>query len=52
MECEIDRRTGAVSAVMQKLYWAVVLKGELNLKAKLSAYKSIYSPALSCGHEL
>lgn len=36
MECEMDRRIGAASAVMQAFYWAVVVKRELSQKAKLS----------------
>ena len=52
MEREMDRRFGAVSAVMRALYLTVVVKRELSLKAKLSIYQSIYVPTLTYGHEL
>ncbi|XP_065817852.1 uncharacterized protein [Labrus bergylta] len=52
MECEIDRRTGSASAVMQALCRTVVAKRELSLKAKLSIYRSIYITTLTYGHEL
>ncbi|KAI3358099.1 hypothetical protein L3Q82_003107 [Scortum barcoo] len=42
MEREIDRRIGAVSAVMRLVYRTVVVKKELSRKAKLSIYRSIY----------
>ena len=34
------------------LKWSVVVKGELRQKAKLSRYRSIYIPTLTCGYEL
>ena len=47
MEREIDRRIGAVSAaVMQALYWTVLVKKELSI------YRSVYVPTLTYGHEL
>ena len=52
MEREIDRRIGAAAAVMRSLYRSVVVKRELSRKAKLSIYRSIYVPTLTCGHEL
>ncbi len=53
MEHEINRWTGAASAVMQALYWTMVVKREMSQKAKLSiTSQSIYIPALTCGHEL
>ncbi|TWW61044.1 hypothetical protein D4764_05G0011340 [Takifugu flavidus] len=52
MEREIDRRIGAVSAVMRTLHWSVVVKRELSRKAKLSIYRSIFVPTLTYGHEL
>jgi len=52
MEREIDRRIGAASAVIQALHRPVVVKKELNQKAKLSIYRSIYFPTLTYGHEL
>ena len=51
MEREIDRRIGAVSAVMRTLHGSVVVKRELSRKAKLSIYQSIYVPTLTYGHE-
>ncbi len=38
IECEIDRRVGAVSAVMWALCWTVMVKRKLSQKAKLSIY--------------
>ncbi|KAK0141060.1 hypothetical protein N1851_021942 [Merluccius polli] len=52
MEREIDRRIGAVSAVMQTLHGSVMVKRELSRKAKLSIYQSIFVPALTYGHVL
>ncbi|KAK3506845.1 hypothetical protein QTP70_029252 [Hemibagrus guttatus] len=52
MECDIDRRIGAVAAVMRSMYRSVVVKKELSRKAKLSIYQSIYVPTLTYGHEL
>ncbi|KAK0156391.1 putative uncharacterized transposon-derived protein F52C9.6 [Merluccius polli] len=52
MEWKIDRRIGAVSAVMRTLHGSVVVKRELSRKAKLSIYQSIFVPALTYGHEL
>ena len=49
MECEIDRRIGAV---MQLLYRSVVVKKELSQKAKLSIYWPFYVPTLTYGREL
>ncbi|KAK3539329.1 hypothetical protein QTP70_001214 [Hemibagrus guttatus] len=52
MDREIDRRIGAVAAVMRSMYRSVVVKKELSRKAKLSIYQSIYVPTLTYGHEL
>ncbi|KAK3529694.1 hypothetical protein QTP70_033672 [Hemibagrus guttatus] len=52
MDHEIDRQIGAAAAVMQSMYRSVVVKKELNRKAKLSIYQSIYVPTLTYGHEL
>ncbi|KAK3537283.1 hypothetical protein QTP70_006987 [Hemibagrus guttatus] len=41
MDREIDRRIGAVAAVMRSMYRPVVVKKELSWKAKLSIYQSI-----------
>ncbi|KAK3534172.1 hypothetical protein QTP86_002515 [Hemibagrus guttatus] len=52
MERETDRWIGAAAAVMQSMYWFVVVKKELSRKVKLSIYQSIYVPTLTYGHEL
>ena len=52
MEREINRRIGAVSAVLWTLRQSVVVKRELSQKTKLSIYRSIYVPTLTYGHEL
>ncbi|KAK3565413.1 hypothetical protein QTP86_008018 [Hemibagrus guttatus] len=52
MDCEIDRRIGAAATVMRSMYRSVVVKKELNRKAKLSIYQSIYVATLTYGHEL
>jgi len=52
MEQEMDRRIGAVSAVMRALYRLVVVKRELSRKAKFSIYRPISVPTLTYGHEL
>lgn len=41
MECETDKRIGEVSAVTQTLYWTVVVKRGLTLKAKLLIHRSV-----------
>ncbi len=51
MECKIDMRIGAASAIMWALHRTIVVKRELK-KAKLSIYQSIYVPTLTYGHEL
>ena len=52
MEREIDRRIGAVAAVMRSLYRSIVVKRELSRKAKLSIYQSVYIPTLTYGGPL
>ncbi|KAK3518109.1 hypothetical protein QTP70_033327 [Hemibagrus guttatus] len=49
MDHEIDRRISAAAAVMQSMYWPVVVKMELSRKGKLSIYQSIYIPTLTYG---
>ena len=51
MEQEIDRQIISVSAVVQTLYWSVVLKRELSQKKRLSVYRKIFVPTLTYGHE-
>lgn len=45
MEREIDRQIGAMSAVTQVLNRSVMVKKELNWKAKLSIYWLNYMPS-------
>lgn len=52
MEPEIDKWIGSVSAMMQILYWSVVVKRELNQKRKLLICWSISVPTITYGHEL
>ncbi|TWW62225.1 hypothetical protein D4764_04G0008720 [Takifugu flavidus] len=52
MDQGVDRRIGAASAVIWTLHRSVVVKRELSQKAKLSIYRSIFVPTLTCGHEL
>ena len=52
MEGEIDRRIGAVSAVMQTLRRSVVVKRELSQMVKLSIYWLIFFSSLIYGQEL
>ena len=47
---ELDVRSGKASAVMLALHNSVVLKRELSRNAKLSVFKSIFVPILTCGH--
>ena len=51
-DCEVSRRLGQAAAVMRSLYRTVVVKRELSYKAKLSVYRLVYIPTLTCGHEL
>ena len=48
---EIDARIGEANAVLRELYCSVVMKRELSKTAKLSAFKSVFVPILTCGHE-
>ena len=52
MEQEIDRRIGAVSAVMRTPNPSVMGKRELSQKAKLSIYRAIYILTLTYCDEL
>ncbi|KAI3351691.1 hypothetical protein L3Q82_020526, partial [Scortum barcoo] len=52
MQREIDRQIGAASAVMRSVYQTVVVKKELSGKAKLSIYRSIYTPTSPMGEKL
>lgn len=51
-DCKIDKRLGAVAAVRWLLYCSILVKEELNQKAELAVYQSIYIPTLTLGHEL
>jgi len=48
---EIDTRIGKDNAVRRELYRSVVTKRELSNTVKLSVFKSIFVPILTCGHE-
>ena len=48
---ELDTRTGKASAVTRALHYSVVMKRELSKKAKLSVFKTVFVPILTCGHE-
>ena len=48
----MDRRIGALSAVMRVLLRSVVEKRELSWKAKLSVYWSIFVPTLTYGDKI
>ena len=52
IERDIDSWIRAMSAVVQTLYWSVVVKRELSQKARLSVYWPIFVPTLICGHKL
>lgn len=45
MKPEMDRWFGAALAVMQKMYWTVVVKRHLSKKAKLLIYQMIFQPS-------
>lgn len=49
---KLDRWIGAASAVIWMLCQSVMVKKELTEKAKLLIYQLIYTPTLTCGHEL
>ena len=51
-ESEIDRRIGVVVVVMRTLYWFVVVKRELSVKAKFLIYWLIYVFIFIYGYEL
>jgi len=48
---EIDTRIGKANAVLRELYCSVVAKWELSKTAKLSVFKSVFVPILTCGRE-
>jgi len=48
---EIDTRVGKANAVLRELYCSVVAKQELSQTAKLSVFRSVFVPILTCGHE-
>jgi len=47
----IDTRIDKANPVLPELYWSVVTKRELSKTAKLSVFKSVFVPILTCGHE-
>jgi len=48
---EADRRIDKANAVLRELYCSVVAKRELSKIAKVSVFKSVFVPILTCGHE-
>ena len=48
---EIDTRIGEANAVLRELYRSVATKRELSNAAKLSVFKSVFVPILTCDHE-
>ena len=48
---ELDTPIGKASAVMRALYYSVVMKRELPIKAKLSISKTVFVRILTYGHE-
>ena len=46
---EIDTRIGKANAVLRELYRSVVTKRELSITTKLSVFKSVLVPILTCG---
>ena len=48
---EIDARIGKEDAVLRELYRSVFTKQELSNTAKLSAFKSVFVPIITYGHE-
>jgi len=47
----IDTRIGNANAVRRELYCSGVTKQELSKNAKLSLFKSVFVPILTCGHQ-
>jgi len=47
----INTRNGEANAVLRELYRSVVTKRELLKTRKLSVFKSVFVPILTCGHE-
>jgi len=47
----IDTRIGKANAVVRELHCSVVTKWEISNIAKFSAFKSVFVPMLTCGHE-
>jgi len=48
---EFDTRIGKANVVLRELYCSVVKKRELSKNAKLSVFKSVFVPILTCGQE-
>ena len=47
----IDTRIGKANAVLRELYCFVVTKRALSRNARLSVFKWVFVPILTCGHE-
>ena len=48
---EINTRIGKAHSVLREIYCSVLTKWELSKTAKLSVFKSVFVPILTCGHE-
>ena len=48
---ELDTLIVKFSAVMRALRYSVVMKRELSKRAKLSIFKTVFVPILTCGYE-
>jgi len=48
---DIDTRIGKANAVVRELYCSMVTKREFSRNAKLSVFKSVFVPILTCDHE-
>jgi len=46
-----DERIVKANADLHELYCSVVTKQELSKNAKLSVFKAVFVPILTCGHE-
>ena len=47
---EIDTQIGKANAVLRELYRSVITKRELSNATKLSVFKSVFVPILTCSH--
>jgi len=48
---EVDARIVKANTVLREFYCSVVAQREFSNTAKLSVFKSVFVPILTCGHE-